>query len=122
VNPNGTPSNLIPFLPGQSGNPGGRAVGTRVRLQADFLRALADHFADHGRNAIDRACTKDPVGYIRAVASLLPKQFEVANPLDDFADGDLQMLLGLVRAYRQARLNSSEDGAINEPAPQLAHP
>jgi hypothetical protein len=118
ANPKGNSQNLIPFRPGQSGNPGGKPSGARNRLQADFLNALADHFSDHGKDAIDRACTKDPVGYIRAVASLLPKQFEIANPLDDFADADLQMLLGLVRAYRQTRLNSSEDTAANELAAQ----
>ena len=65
-NPNSI-SNLIPFRPGQSGNPGGRAVGARVRLQGDFLNALADHFTVNGKDALERACAENTLGYIKAV-------------------------------------------------------
>lgn len=96
-------SNLIPFRPGQSGNPGGRPVGARNRLQADFLHSLADHFAENGKDAIDRACKKDPLGYIRAVASLMPKQIEAADPFEGIDDTALRALLAVIKTARCAR-------------------
>ena len=64
--PNGNVSNLIPFKPGQSGNPGGRAVGARNRLQGDFLKDLSDHWAANGNYAIERACKRNPLGAVAA--------------------------------------------------------
>ena len=40
------------FKPGQSPNPGGKPIGARNRLQGDFMRALSEDFAEHGRAAI----------------------------------------------------------------------
>lgn len=107
-NPRGTVSNLIPFRSGQTGNPGGRAVGARNRLQGDFLNALSEHFAEHGKDAINRACKKSPLGYIKAVASLMPRQFENAEPFDGMDDEDIRTLLAVVRATRIARQKDSE--------------
>lgn len=101
----GTISNLRPpWQPGQSGNPGGRAAGARNRLQGDFLNALADHFAEHGKDAIERVCKKNPVAYIKAVASLMPRQFESGGLLDDVPDEDIRTLIALVRAARLKRI------------------
>jgi hypothetical protein len=102
VNPNSA-ANLIPFKPGQSGNPGGRPVGARNRLQGDFLNALADHFAQHGKDAIERVCAQKPDVYIRAVASLMPKQFEQADPFEGLENEDIRTLMAIVRLARQRR-------------------
>jgi Family of unknown function (DUF5681) len=48
TNPAGNPSNLIPFRPGQSGNPSGKPNGARNRITARFLHELASHFDEHG--------------------------------------------------------------------------
>jgi hypothetical protein len=102
VNPNSA-ANLIPFKPGQSGNPGGRPNGARTRLQGDFLNALAAHFAEHGKDAIERVYQKNPVAYIKAVASLMPKQFEQADPFEGMENEDIRTLLSIVRLARQRR-------------------
>lgn len=75
-------SPLVPYQwkPGQSGNPAGKAKGARDKLQADFLAALAADFAEHGAEAIRQAREKKPEAYLRAIASLMPKQIEAADP------------------------------------------
>jgi Family of unknown function (DUF5681) len=107
MNPKGNVSNLVPFKPGQSGNPGGRPAAARNRLQGDFLNALAEHFAENGKDAIVRLCKKNPVAYIKAVASLMPRQFESGGLLDDVPDEDVRTLIALVKAARAERAKSA---------------
>ena len=38
-----------------------------------FLYELADHFEEHGREAIERVCQDSPGEYLRIIASLAPK-------------------------------------------------
>lgn len=84
--------------PGQSGNPGGKPKAARNRLQGAFLNALADDFDKEGKAAIVAAREKDPVGYIKAVASLMPKQVEQSQPLDDLTDAELTAGIALLRS------------------------
>lgn len=91
-------ANLKPFVPGQSGNPGGKAKNARNRLQNGFLTRLADDFEANGKAAIEAAREKDPVGYIKAIASLMPKQVEQSQPLDDLTDAELTAGIALLRS------------------------
>ena len=55
----------------------------------------------HGRDALDRAREKDPVGYIRVIVSLVPRQREeVLNPFDDFTDEELEKLAAYLEGIR----------------------
>ena len=91
-------ANLKMFKPGQSGNPGGLAVGTRNRLNASFLNAIADDFKVHGKEAIAAAREKDPMGYVKALCALQPKQIEQTAPLDDLNDAELLAAIALLRS------------------------
>jgi hypothetical protein len=66
-----------PWKPGQSGNPRGRVVGNRKLLEEDFLKALVLDFRANGKEAIERCRMKDPVQYVRIIASLMPKSLNV---------------------------------------------
>lgn len=80
-NPNGTPENLTAprFKPGHSGNPGGRPVGTKLRINKKFLETLADDFERYGRMAIARCRRKHPEAYLRALVALMPKEVDVTH-------------------------------------------
>ena len=68
------------FKPGNPGGPG-RPLGSKNRLSEYFLHELADHFEEHGREAIERVCEDRPGEYLRIIASLIPKELllEVAT-------------------------------------------
>lgn len=91
------------FKPGQSGNPGGYAKGVRNRLNATFLRALADDFDAHGKEAIKNCREQDPAAYVRAVAALLPKEVELKRPLEDMANDELISALNALTSYLAAQ-------------------
>jgi hypothetical protein len=87
-------ANLKPFLPGQSGNPAGRKTGSRVKLSEAFLAALCEDFAEHGRETIERVRCEKPDAYLKVIASLLPKQIDVAvDPFDGMTDENLVALI-----------------------------
>jgi hypothetical protein len=86
------------FKPGQSGNPGGRAKNSRNFLQVAFLKALAEDFEVNGPQAIIDAREADPMGYVKTIAALMPKQVEQTQPLDDLTDAELVAGIALLRA------------------------
>src|SRR6476659_7031860 len=57
--------NLVPFKPGQSGNPKGRPKGARNRLGTQFLEALEADFNQFGPQAIALVREKKPEVYMR---------------------------------------------------------
>lgn len=110
--------NLKPFQPGETGNPGGKALGTRNRLNADFLNKMADDFQKYGKEAIQAAREKDPMGYVKAMCALQPKQIEQTRPLDDMNDAELLALL----EYLRTRITENAGaGATEKGEPSQAH-
>jgi hypothetical protein len=102
ANLSGHPSNLIPFKPGQSGNPGGKVVGARNRLTAKFLYELAEHFDTHGADAIQTVYEEKPDRYLQIVASLLPQKLDLNAPLEGMSDDDLSKKLELLEVLSKA--------------------
>ncbi len=86
------------FKPGQSGNPGGKPLHARTKLNNAFMTAMANDFQEHGIAAIKAAREADPMGYVKAVASLMPKQIEQSQPLDELTDAELTAGIALLRA------------------------
>jgi hypothetical protein len=109
-NPNPNMKGLRPFKPGETGNPGGKPVNARNRVTAAFLKALADDFDENGKKAIEAARKDDPMGYVRAIVALLPKEFVIERPGEDLTDDQLAAII----TELQGRVGALE-GAATEP-------
>ncbi len=73
-----------PFKPGISGNPNGRPKGSRNRLTDQVLKSIAEDFAQHGSEVLERVRREEPATYLKMIVSLLPRelvmQFEQHRP------------------------------------------
>lgn len=81
----------------------GRPTRSRDKLRNNFLYALAEDFTEFGAKAIVDAREKDPLGYVKVCASLMPKEFELTRPLDDLNDEQLAAAIATVRAIEAAQ-------------------
>ena len=78
------------WKPGQSGNPAGRPKGSRHKLGEDFIRALAEDFENHGKDAIVKMREDRPGDYIKVIASLVPKDLNLnVNEYEHWTDEQL---------------------------------
>ena len=59
------------WLPGQSGNPNGRPVGSRTAFSQAFCRDLAEVWSDDGREAMLKTAKINPVTFFAVCARLI---------------------------------------------------
>lgn len=90
---------LRPWRPGQSGNPKGREKGSRNKLGEEFIKDVLADWQEHGAQAVKDTREKDPVAYVRVVASILPRDinFRVGD-LEDLSDDELAGELAAIAA------------------------
>ena len=117
-NPNAS-ANLIPCKPGETRNPGGKPVHARNRVTKKFLEELAEDFEEGGREAIQQARLTDPMGYVRAIVALLPKEFIIERPLEGMSDDELTAAIADLRA-RLSAVENPGGGTANAPQPEPA--
>jgi hypothetical protein len=83
-----------PFKPGE----GGRPKGAKNRLSWAFLSALAQDFEEHGAEAIRIMQIEKPNEYVRAVASLMPRELDITtNTLMEVPDDELDSFITYAR-------------------------
>jgi len=88
---------LIPWKPGQSGNPKGRPPGSRNKLAEDFFRDLCRAWEAFGQPALMAMAWMYPVDFVKVVASLMPREAVVQAPakvqLERMSDAQLDALI-----------------------------
>jgi uncharacterized protein DUF5681 len=77
-----------PFPKGVSGNPKGRAPGSRNKLSESYVSDLRDCWERHGKSALEIVAVTEPATLIKVVASLLPKdlRLDVTVDVQSFVD------------------------------------
>jgi hypothetical protein len=89
----------IPFQQGRA-KTGGRTKGSRNKLSADFVAALAEAFEQRGREAIEIVITESPKDFLKVIAAILPKEFEINdNRLKDIPDDQLDAFIEFARRH-----------------------
>ena len=96
------------WQPGQSGNPAGRPVGNRNKLNEKFILALHDDFVEYGPKVIEQVRKEKPDIYLKVIASILPRELHVKDGslFDGMSNEQLDEILGSVRAVLAARTPS----------------
>lgn len=94
----------VPFQPGQSGNPAGRPKGARSKLGEAFIEAMRASFEERGTEAIEAVINDKPDQYLKVIASLMPKQFD----LDEESAGNIvkALTVAFVRPGQQSDTNA----------------
>jgi hypothetical protein len=102
------------FEPGRE-KTGGRKKGSRNKLSGDFVAALSEAFDQHGKDAITIVAKENPEQFLKVIASILPKEFEINdNRLKDFSDDELDFLIELAKRNLGARrADGGEEQTLN---------
>jgi hypothetical protein len=90
-----SPKQLVPYQwpKGVSGNPKGRAPGSKQKLGEDFVGDLLEHWQENGAAAIAGVFATDKVAYLNVIARVIPKEvIHTAGGYDDLSDDDLGRL------------------------------
>lgn len=67
----------MPFVKGQSGNPAGKPLGSKHKISEKFISSLTADFEQHGETVIERVRAEKPETYLKIVADLVPKDFNI---------------------------------------------
>ncbi len=90
---------------------GGRGKGTRNRFSTKFVEALVADFEEHGEEAIRISRKERPHEYLKIVASLLPKEFEILDyRLTELDDEQLDAFIEYAKRELGNRVASTGNG------------
>ena len=87
------------FQPGQSGNPKGRKPGSKQKLADSFVDDMYSAWKVRGRAAIETVIDERPHEFIKAVASLMPKEINIRTEIvQELTDDELFAALSALRS------------------------
>ena len=82
------------FKKGRSGNRNGRPKGARNRLCEAFLEDMLADWEAHGKDAIEAFRTERPNEYVKVMAGLMPREFNMkVNELEELSDDQIDTQL-----------------------------
>ena len=86
-----------PFQRGKPGGPG-RPRGSRNKISAAFIEALSLEWEQSGAAALKVMSKEEPGNFVKVVAALLPKEFEITDSrLNELSDEELDVLINQLR-------------------------
>src|SRR5215510_5588167 len=99
------------FKQGVSGNPHGNRHRTRHLLNQRFLQALLLDFEAHGREAIEECRKQRPLGYVKVLGHLVPRETRVehSQSLKSMSDEELEAAIEYVRAMLAAHAGNGAE-------------
>lgn len=91
---------------------GGRVKGTRNKLSGAFLEAMLKEFEQFGEKTIRIARIEDPVTWLKIMAAILPKEFEIVaeSRLTEISDEELNAYIEYAEREVARRDRSAEGG------------
>jgi hypothetical protein len=96
------------FKRGLSGNSLGNRHHTRHLLNQRFLQALLLDFDAHGREAIEECRKQSPLGYVKVLGHLVPReQIEQNQSVKAMSDEQLEWAIATVQAMLEQRAAES---------------
>jgi len=90
----------------QLGHPGGRPKGARNRLASRVLEDVLEHWSEpvsegnplpKGKEALETLYKEKPNEYVRAVLSVMPKEFAIENFTAGMSVDDIDELMAKIR-------------------------
>ncbi len=97
----------------------GRSKGARNRIAYKLIEALEKDFQEHGEEAVKIARIERPVEYLKIIASVIPKEFEIIDGrLNELSDEELDVFIAKLRG--QLRSSVVADAGSGED-PQTHH-
>jgi hypothetical protein len=106
---------LVNFTP-ETAPRTGRVKGARNKLGVDFVAALQREFEQFGEATIREVRVDRPVEFLKIIASVLPKEFEITDTrMKDLSDDELEFLIELARRRlgRVGEPDNREEPALN---------
>src|SRR5262245_51753627 len=93
------------FKQGVSGNPHGNRHRTRHLLNQRFLQALLLDFEAHGREAIEECRKQSPLGYVKVLGHLVPRELKVEQNqyVKTLSDAELEQAIEAIQNMLAAR-------------------
>jgi hypothetical protein len=99
---------------GQSGNPSGRAPGTRVALTQDIISAICADFKENGAKVIEDVRLADPATYLKVAVSLVPKEHNIIHTIvDELKQLPADEIRRRLDRIRQSRSGEAGDSGIS---------
>jgi hypothetical protein len=102
------------YQPGQSGNPAGRAVGSRNKLGEVFFDDLLAEWKQRGQAALTELSAET---LVKIVARILPREMHVRseNTFAGMSDEELSNVLGEIKRQLVARAGSGSSEGSSAP-------
>ncbi len=117
-------ANLIPWKPGESGNPSGRPLGARNRFGELFLEDVYEDWKLWGKKVLTEVRETKPQDYLKVVSTLLPKILHIKEDMiEDMSDNELADILASVHTIAIGNRRAKARKRIRETqSPQEAEP